>query len=441
MSKFTEVPYIERVLSELSGEDKAILLNYINGRNADNTAAISYSLKNMTEIVALTAGVTPITYRYSSRIHWRGYILKTENYRCFLTFKTGIDLVDADLYDVSSGNLIHKDTVSADTIRALLREDAYVDVTEASTLGGGGDDDDVTVEIENTYTSTSYNSRTDYEDPISLKDFIANCEDGVYTHPGTIAKISNLINGKTFRIILIGVSEDHLVYNYSNASSDNAKTTWQFLDVPTVAIGLGLPFNIFDWVTGNGSRTSISSYVNGTNASSIAMYASNMDGLPSAGGLLQACQAVFNGLPDMLKKHIKVVRRKYYCPRYKYTVAAEGGTETPEGKIFNMVTNVFLLSDTDLNMGDSTSPTGEGCGGYYSYFNSGNSYTNQQRRIRFTDAYGSGTNATLWWTASPHKSVSYRWHSIYTNGNLEPDGVSKGAQVTEERAIAPAFCI
>ena len=136
MSKFTKKPYIESLLSELSGDNKAILLNNINGLNAAGTSAISYTLiTEISEISALGAGVTPIEYKYSTTITWKGYLVKSTNFVSFITFKNEIDLTLADIYKVDSTlGLIPMESVTADNLRALLREDSYIDVTEAEAL-------------------------------------------------------------------------------------------------------------------------------------------------------------------------------------------------------------------------------------------------------------------------------------------------------------------
>lgn len=130
MSKFTAKPYIETVLGEVSGENKAKLLNFINGKAANGSDAVSYTLcKTVAEIAALTAGVHAVEYKFSSTITWKGYFIRTTNYKAFITFKNGIDLWLASVYKVGS-DLIPMEKVTADNIRALLREDSYVDASE-----------------------------------------------------------------------------------------------------------------------------------------------------------------------------------------------------------------------------------------------------------------------------------------------------------------------
>lgn len=272
-------------------------------------------------------------------------------------------------------------------------------VEEISSGGGSSIDSDVTVEIETT-DSDDYASRTNYAAPISLQDFIDNCEAGnVYTE-GTIARITNLLSETTLRIILIGTNHEVLAYN----DTTYAKTTWQFLDMPEHNVRLGLPFNVIDWVQGSG-RAYLKQYLEGTNTAAMQLYPSNMDGLISAQGLLQACHVIFEELPDTLKRHIKTVRRYYYRKRNYMSVAAEGGTESNTGQMCQLASNVFHLAGTDLG---TSGQSGEGSGSKYNYFNSA------ARRIRFYNG-----SAASWWTASPGTGDAYAWSYVYYSGSYD----------------------
>ena len=279
----------------------------------------------------------------------------------------------------------------------------------------GGIDQDVTVEIETT-NSDDYANRTNYADPISLNQFIANCEAGnVYTE-GTIAKVNNLLNNKAFRLLLIGTNHEVLAYD----DTTQAKTTWQFLDMPEHNVRLGLPFNLLDWTSGSGKQY-LNEYLNGINSSSMDLYPSNMDGLISAQGLLEACHTIFEELPDTLKRHIKTVRRYYQRKRNYMSVGANGGSESNSGQKCQLACNVFHLAGTDLG---TSGPSGEGSGSAYSYFNS------SARRIRFYN----GT-ATSWWNASPYTGGASSWCFIGY------DGGSDYGNTNIAGGVAPAFCI
>ena len=282
--------------------------------------------------------------------------------------------------------------------------------------GGVGVDTAVTVEIENDYTSTDFANRTNYATPISLQEFITNCETGVYTNAGTIAKINNLLNEKAFRLILIGNDHEVLAYN----DTTTAKTTWQFLDMPEHNVRLGLPFNVIDWVQGSG-RAYLKQYLDGTNEAAMQLYPSNMDGLISAQGLLEVCHTVFESLPLLLKEAIKTVRRYYYRKRNYMDVAASGGSETNNAQMCQLACNVFHLAGTDLG---TSGQSGEGSGSLYSYFNS------NAKRVRFYNG-----SAASWWTASPNTSYSNLWYNVNTDGSGNND------RTTTSYGVAPAFCI
>ena len=292
---------------------------------------------------------------------------------------------------------------------------------ELGTAGGSTPDSDVTVEIENDYTSTSYATRTNYATAISLQEFIANCEAGnVYTNAGIIAKVNNMISGKAFRIILIGTNHEVLAYD----DTTQAKTTWQFLDMPEHNVRLGLPINLLDMGSSD-SRAKLNEYLDGTNASSFDIYPSNMDGLISAQGLLQANMTIYEELPETLKRHIKTVRRYYYRKRNYMSVGAstEGnpGSQSNSGQMCQLAQNVFHLAGTDLG---TSGQSGEGSGSKYNYF------SGSANRIRFYNGTASG-----WWTASPGTSISSFWCYVFSIG-------SDGSNNTYTNCgVAPAFCI
>ena len=290
--------------------------------------------------------------------------------------------------------------------------------------GGGGStpDADVTVEIESNYSSTDYANRTSYATAISLQEFIANCEAGnVYTNAGIIAKINNLISGKAFRVILIGTNHEVLAYD----DTTQAKTTWQFLDMPEHNVRLGLPINLLD-MGSTDSRAKLNEFLDASNSSSITVYPSNMDGLISAQGLLQANMTIYEELPETLKRHIKTVRRYYYRKRNTFTIAASGegapGSQSNSGQMCQLAQNVFHLAGTDLG---TSGQSGEGSGSVYTYLNTG-----AANRIRFYN----GTAAS-YWNASPFTSGSFNWYSI------DHYGIYDNYITYSSNGVAPAFCI
>jgi len=145
MSKFTEVPYIEKVLAELSGENKAKLLNFINGLGENGSGSTSYTLiKDFSEFEDLESGITPIEYKFSQTIAWKGYFIKSEHYQSFITFKNSIDLLSASVYAIGEINLVYKEEATSDYIRALLREDSYIDSEELAESESGSNLPDAT---------------------------------------------------------------------------------------------------------------------------------------------------------------------------------------------------------------------------------------------------------------------------------------------------------
>ena len=130
MAEFTKVPYIEQVLSEVSGEDKAKLLRFVNGLAANSNSALEYLPKTLTELNALSAGIYPVDIAYVPSIRWKGYFIKTNHYSVLITFRNGIDLNEAGVYNVDSRGYYDAGEISANYLRDLLREDAYIDVSE-----------------------------------------------------------------------------------------------------------------------------------------------------------------------------------------------------------------------------------------------------------------------------------------------------------------------
>ena len=151
----------------------------------------------------------------------------------------------------------------------------------------------------------------------------------------------------------------------------------------------------------------LNEFLDASNSSSITVYPSNMDGLISAQGLLQANMTIYEELPETLKRAIKTVRRYYYRKRNTFTIAAsaEGapGSQSNSGQMCQLAQNVFHLAGTDLG---TSGQSGEGSGSVYTYLSTG-----AANRIRFYN----GT-ATSYWTASPNTSISSNWYGINSNG-------------------------
>lgn len=309
---------------------------------------------------------------------------------------------------VFNGKVVFNGDVGGEGLKKFVKENA-------PTPSGGDLDGNVTVEINEEYNVDDYASRTTYSTPISLKDFISNCESGdVYTHTGTIAKINNLIDGHAFRIILIGIEADVLAYD----DTTKTKTTWQFLDMPEHQCRLGLPFNVIDWGSTSG-RAAANAYLEGTNSDALTWYPSNKGGYITATGLLNVLHTIYEGLPIQLKRAIKTIRKAFNIPRQYRSIAANGGTESDSSGTGYIAQKLFHLSATESG---SASYGTEGSA--YAYLNS------NARRIRFY-----GGNAAYYWLRTPHPSYSYGWVGVNNDGSFYnySTNISGG--------VAPAFCI
>lgn len=283
-------------------------------------------------------------------------------------------------------------------------------------VGGSELDADVTVEIESDYTNDDYQNRTNYATPISLADFISNCENGTYTNPGTIAKINNLIDKKAFRVLLIGTNIDVLAYD----NTTTVKNTWQFLDMPEHSCRLGLPFNIIDWGTARG-RAAANTYLDGTNESWLSWYPSNKGGYVTAVGLLNALHTIYEGLPMQLKRAIKTVRKAFSIPRAMYGIEEHGGGEYETNQTGYIAQKLFHLSATENNIsGYGTEGTA------YDYLNS------LARRIRYYNNAPSD-----FWLRSVNHNSSAQWVNVNSLGAV----FGTNSTTAEERGVAPGFCI
>jgi len=300
-------------------------------------------------------------------------------------------------------------------------EDALTGLQVGSTkykVGGSELDADVTVEIESNYTKDTFQSRTNYAAPISLAEFISNCENGIYTNPGIIAKINNLIDKRAFRILLIGIDSDVLAYD----DTTTAKTTWQFLDMPEHQCELGLPFNIID-LGARGSHDITNAYLDGTNESALTWYPSNKGGYITAVGLLNVLHTIYEGLPIQLKRAIKTVRKAFNIPRQTRSIAANGSAENDSSGTGYIAQKLFHLSATENSI---TAYGTEGTA--YTYLNS------DARRIR----YYKNTIPSTYWLRTVPSTDSNLWVLVYHNGTR--DGVAANDTATNA-GVAPGFCI
>ena len=347
-------------------------------------------------------------------------------------------------------------TEEVDTDIEVNPSDLSADAESLTGLRAGGKDykvpeldSDVTVEISTDGGSTYANS-------ITLQEFIDNCEAGnVYTTVGTIARVSNCINGSAFRFILIGTNHDVLANTDAGELEPNgtkAKTTWQFYDMPVQKVNLGLPYE--EEKTGNIRYDQTGEIEDCPEVTIDTMYPSNMHGYTSAVGLLDALQSIFNSLPATLQNAMKLVRKDCFISeiddgdnyemfdstasmifheqdRYGSAVAqklfclsafemgyTKGSNENP-----NFPTTIEVEIDdeqTDIKLEGSK----------YAYFEEGDGSTAIAKRIRYFNG-----NAWYYWLRSPYVRRSYFWGFVIFSGS-----VSYGDTYCD-RGVAPAFCI
>lgn len=256
-----------------------------------------------------------------------------------------------------------------------------------------------------------------WSEPISLQQFISNCEAGNVYAVGTQAKIINCFrDNKDYRFILIGTNIDIL----ASDDTTKVKTTWQFLDMPVHNVRLGLPFNIIDWGSNIG-RAFASAYLDGTNSSPIRWYASNKSGYTSAIELLNVLHVIYEGLPTLFKQAIKTVRKAFTIPRQDRFIAQNGGTETDTSASRYIAQKLFHLSATEMGSSDYQHPTE---GTTYSYLNT------NEKRIRYYNGI-----AEKYWLRTVSLIDSQRWYYTYNTGHII------NANVDYDCAVAPAFCI
>lgn len=282
------------------------------------------------------------------------------------------------------------------TLEQLQIVKNYID----SKTGGGGNTDPHTVTINN--------------ETISLQAFVDNCEAGLYdsTKLGSIATIKKG-NTDLFRIILIGVNHDVLAKD----GTTKAKTTWQFYDIPIKECYAGYPFNIIDTASGSG-RTSINSYLDGTNTADMQIHPSTKGGYPTASGLAHSLQVAYEALPMILRNSIKMVQKEITIPRIGRSIVKNGGAETDTSLKTHVNEMLFHLSATEA--------------GHKSFKDEGTIYaymTSNENRKRYYK-----NQAFNYWT----RSVSSSGYEIYYVDNTGPVAM---CPARFSFSVAPAFCI
>ena len=282
---------------------------------------------------------------------------------------------------------------------------------------------------------------------ISLKQWITNCEAGVYdsTYLGVKATITNLLDKKTFRVRLIGINHDVIASTDEGGlepSGEKAKTTWQFYDMPMKKVPLGLPFDYKVYVD-EGEQD---------------QYPSNKGGYPTATALLDVLNVIFGGLPLELQRAIKTVRKDCFIPKTSitddYGDIEEYSTASwiqYEGDRYGgqMYQKLFHLSAAEVGIIHNPQGTkdpfpltcedGEGNpvnleGTKYEYFNETYAYTSEPQNDRRRPCEYGG-NLYYYWLRSPDLDLSGY------GGYVSYDGDVDYYSTRASNGVAPAFCI
>ena len=240
---------------------------------------------------------------------------------------------------------------------------------------------------------------------LSIEEFIEKCEAGSYTSIGTEATIKRCINGRDYKIRLIGTSHDDLA-DQSSSGTTKAKTTWEFESIIGTS-PLGLPFDYKEY-----------------SSSSDDYFPSNMQGFPLAVTLQSTLQDIFASLPLALQDGIKLVRKPCWV---KQRYVSTGGTQA--GSV-NVSQKLFLLSATEIGAGTSSNWPVEGTA--YSYYSSINESGSNNKRVK---RYYNGSTGDWYWLRSPKLGSSSGWGYVYGNGKVVNDSTGNG------NGVAPAFCI
>lgn len=449
MSKLTATPYIESVLAGLSDESLGALLSLANGSDAEFQRVGFF--KGNKKISELENGVYGV--KFEDRLGEElkiGYLIKKESGTHLLCYsETSAPYVSLRIYKVENISLVFKDEISSVEYRNYLvdkRQSAGTVVVANPTLegdepelesieidgekfkmpsGGGGETDTHTVTIDDT--------------TISLAEFIAKCEAGDYGNAkvGTIATMHNLIDGKDFRIILIGINHDVLSSTDAGGPEPDgvkAKTTWQFYDMPVKKCWLGLPFISEDPMDGAEGAPSFD------NTSPC-----NWVGPRGACGLNDMLQTIFSSLPVLLQEHIKTVRKDNHTPvQYFDDYESYNSTITmlvyESGERYDSSDHkLFCLSAHEVGYsGESFTTTCEdndgnvyNVEGYkYDYFDVGDDETARAKRVRYYDE-----EEHWYWLRSPFLVRSDGWGFVVGDGDINVDSTNGYG------GLAPAFCI
>ena len=315
-------------------------------------------------------------------------------------------------------------------------------------------------------------SGPNYDDEtFTLDDFIKKCEDDDFVDGDdvdeevtTIATISNLINGQTMRLRLIGVNHDVLANTDAGEVEPNgtkAKTTWQFYDMPLKNVNLGLPYEEQKegYIRAGNTEPNMSDSTR-SEVTIDTLSPSNMHGYLSANGLLQAMEVIYNSLPLKLQQAIKTVRKDCFISEIddgdNYEMFDSTGSMIFfEGERYGsqVAAKLFCLSASEI--GIIPNPSDEGNdpfpyeqeyndsdelpvykleGTKYSYFHETYPYTSEEEG-HYTRPCYYGNELWYYWLRTPNLLHSNGWGICYDSGHVDDDNTYGS------NGVAPAFCI
>ena len=474
MSVINKNPFINELLGDLSSDELTALFACVNGQG---DAPIFRTLKAWGSdlLTSDDKGVYPIKLEMNgpAAITYEGYLVYNDDW-CVLISYSSEDaqaLVIINITMPESGSDIKWEKVNEQLSITELRSELF-DVANGSGGGGGtevianptlaGTEDELTgIEIDGTkyaIPSNKSNSQVTIDnETVSLEEWIANCESGVYdsTYLGKIATVTNAINNSSIRFILIGVNHDVLANTDAGELEPNgtkAKTTWQFYDMPVQKVNLGLPYE--EEKTGNVRCDQTGDIEDCPEVTIDTVYPSNMHGYTSAVGLLDALQCIFDSLPQKMQNAMKLVRKDCFISEIDDGDNYEMFDSTAS-MIFNeqdrygsaVAQKLFCLSAFEMGYtkGNSANPDFPTTieveiddeptsikleGSKYAYFDEGNDSSAIAKRIRYFNG-----SAWYYWLRSPSVLDSRDWGFVFH------DGVISSYYTNDDYGVAPAFCI
>ena len=320
---------------------------------------------------------------------------------------------------------VSESTITIIELDWVIGEELEPTITQVS---GGGVDTDVSVHI-------STDSGSTWGDAISWSELWTKCHNKQYT-VGTMMKIVNFYKGFDIRFIATDLTH-------------GSGTEWQFYDMITPYVHLGLPFDAQDF--GDGGAAGLQGYLDGEDT---YIYPSNKHGYTSAVNLQNTLLALFNNAPHEFKRLVNLtpidcdILRTCVTDDYSelkdYSVADwiqyEGPDSLDYGKTYQ---HFYCLSASEMGYQGNEFPTtvewndGEEVtdvyleGEKHDYFEYGNEEQSAlSKRIRYYNG-----NAHWYWLRSPYLPNSYSWGIVY-NGGYASDGYTYICS-----GVAPAFRI